>query len=293
MPSRPAWRWPSRTPPPCMPTCTSPIRCGTRSRSRKWRGWVSASTCSTAGPRRVCVTSSNVPCRALEQIQLSDYVLGDRALPARAVPGDGAIPIESFLGQALACGYAHGFDLELLGPRIEREGRFEAARRAGEAVSAMLETTWERRGIAMALGDGSDDVALNAAWDEFCDRLKSAGQRVFKDYNSASGAAACRRVPLPHPEPRSGLRSRSGNQGHALPGASICSAVRRASWAVTAPISSTSRRGSTVSRPIASSETAAPHGFSTSPCRDRGATAPACCTNRSGMCPRRTCSASS
>ena len=39
----------------------------------------------------------------------------------------------------------------------------------------------------MALGDGSDDAALNAAWDEFCDRLKSAGQRVFKDDNSASG----------------------------------------------------------------------------------------------------------
>ena len=75
----------------------------------------------------------------LEQIQLSDYVLGDRALPARAVPGDGAIPIETFLGQALAGGYAHGFDLELLGPRIEREGRFGAARRAGAAVSAMLE----------------------------------------------------------------------------------------------------------------------------------------------------------
>jgi sugar phosphate isomerase/epimerase len=75
----------------------------------------------------------------LEQIQLSDYVLGDRALPARAVPGDGAIPIETFLRQALAGGYIHGFDLELLGPRIDREGRFEAARRAGDAVSAMLE----------------------------------------------------------------------------------------------------------------------------------------------------------
>jgi sugar phosphate isomerase/epimerase len=73
------------------------------------------------------------------QIQLSDYVLGDRALPARAVPGDGAIPIESFLVQALAGGYAYGFDLELIGPRIEAEGRFAAARRACETVSTMLE----------------------------------------------------------------------------------------------------------------------------------------------------------
>lgn len=73
------------------------------------------------------------------QIQLSDYVLGDRALPARAVPGDGAIPIERFVELALAGGYPHGFDLELIGPRIEREGRFEASRRACETVSGMLE----------------------------------------------------------------------------------------------------------------------------------------------------------
>ena len=39
----------------------------------------------------------------------------------------------------------------------------------------------------MALGDGTDDGALNAAWIEFCDRLKAAGERVFKDHNSASG----------------------------------------------------------------------------------------------------------
>lgn len=73
------------------------------------------------------------------QIQLSDYVLGDRALPARAVPGDGVIPIEPFLAQVVAGGYAHGFDLELIGPRIEAEGRLEASRRACETVSAMLE----------------------------------------------------------------------------------------------------------------------------------------------------------
>lgn len=39
----------------------------------------------------------------------------------------------------------------------------------------------------MALGDGTDDVALNAAWAQFCDRLKAAGERVFKDHNAATG----------------------------------------------------------------------------------------------------------
>ncbi len=72
-------------------------------------------------------------------IQLSDYVLGDRALPARAVPGDGAIPIEPFVGQALAGGYRFGFDLELLGPRIDAEGRLAAAGRACATVTAMLD----------------------------------------------------------------------------------------------------------------------------------------------------------
>jgi sugar phosphate isomerase/epimerase len=71
-------------------------------------------------------------------IQLSDYVLGDRALPARAVPGDGAIPIEPFVAQVLRGGYPHGFDLELIGPRIEHEGRFQAVRRACTAVTAIL-----------------------------------------------------------------------------------------------------------------------------------------------------------
>lgn len=71
-------------------------------------------------------------------IQLSDYVLGDRALPNRAVPGDGTIPIDAFVAQALAGGYTHGFDLELIGPRIDREGRLESARRASDVVGAML-----------------------------------------------------------------------------------------------------------------------------------------------------------
>lgn len=74
-----------------------------------------------------------------ELIQLSDYVLGDRALPGRAVPGDGAIPIEGFVAHALASGYSHGFDLELLGPRIEQEGRLASARRACAIVGEMLD----------------------------------------------------------------------------------------------------------------------------------------------------------
>ncbi|BBZ46662.1 sugar phosphate isomerase/epimerase family protein [Mycobacterium parmense] len=71
-------------------------------------------------------------------IQLSDYVLGDRGLPARAVPGDGTIPLEAFVAGVLAGGYPHGFDLELIGPRIEHEGRLESARRACDVVGAML-----------------------------------------------------------------------------------------------------------------------------------------------------------
>jgi hypothetical protein len=39
----------------------------------------------------------------------------------------------------------------------------------------------------MALGDGPFDAALNDAWADFCDRLKAAGERVFKDLNSPSG----------------------------------------------------------------------------------------------------------
>ncbi|MFC7674816.1 sugar phosphate isomerase/epimerase family protein [Mycolicibacterium sp. GCM10028919] len=74
-----------------------------------------------------------------QSIQLSDYVLGDRSLPARAVPGDGAIPIERFVRHAIENGYRHGFDLELIGPRIDREGPLDAARRACVTVAAMLD----------------------------------------------------------------------------------------------------------------------------------------------------------
>jgi sugar phosphate isomerase/epimerase len=71
-------------------------------------------------------------------IQISDYVYGDRALPSRAVPGDGAIPLQQLLEWVLAAGYAGAFDLELIGPRIDGEGHLAAARRAAEQVGQML-----------------------------------------------------------------------------------------------------------------------------------------------------------
>ncbi|OBB35334.1 DUF1214 domain-containing protein [Mycobacterium sp. 852002-51961_SCH5331710] len=39
----------------------------------------------------------------------------------------------------------------------------------------------------MAFGDGRDDAELKSAWDDFCDRLKQAGERVFKDHNGTAG----------------------------------------------------------------------------------------------------------
>lgn len=71
-------------------------------------------------------------------VQVSDYVLGDRCTPCRAVPGDGVIPIERLLGDVLDAGYEGVFDLELVGPRIEAEGARPATVRAAENLSEIL-----------------------------------------------------------------------------------------------------------------------------------------------------------
>jgi sugar phosphate isomerase/epimerase len=73
-------------------------------------------------------------------VQVSDYILGDRFLPSRAVPGDGAIPLERILEWILAAGYSGGFDFELIGPRIDQEGHLDATRRAATNVSELLES---------------------------------------------------------------------------------------------------------------------------------------------------------
>ena len=71
-------------------------------------------------------------------VQASDYVLGDRTAPCRAVPGDGAIPLERLLGDMLDAGYTGVFDLELVGARIEAEGNRAATLRAAERLSEIL-----------------------------------------------------------------------------------------------------------------------------------------------------------
>lgn len=72
-------------------------------------------------------------------VQVSDYVLGDRSAPCRAVPGDGIIPLNQILGDLLDTGYEGLFDIELVGPRIVQEGVHAATQRACEAVSEILE----------------------------------------------------------------------------------------------------------------------------------------------------------
>jgi sugar phosphate isomerase/epimerase len=71
-------------------------------------------------------------------VQVCDYVYGDRSLPSRAVPGDGAIPVKRMIDWILRAGYRGVFDLELIGPRIDQEGRLAAVRRAAHNVGEML-----------------------------------------------------------------------------------------------------------------------------------------------------------
>lgn len=71
-------------------------------------------------------------------VQVADYVYGDRALPCRAVPGDGAIPLQRIFGWMLEGGFKGAFDIEILGPRIAGEGFVSALRRAADNVGAML-----------------------------------------------------------------------------------------------------------------------------------------------------------
>lgn len=72
-------------------------------------------------------------------VQVSDYVYGDRALPCRAVPGDGAIPLDRLLPAIVSAGFTATFDLEIIGPRLQTGGIEIGLKRAATTIGALLE----------------------------------------------------------------------------------------------------------------------------------------------------------
>lgn len=72
-------------------------------------------------------------------VQVSDYVYGDRGLPCRAVPGDGAVPLDRLIPAIARAGFKGWFDLEIIGPRLQAEGEDAGLRRAGAYIGKLLE----------------------------------------------------------------------------------------------------------------------------------------------------------
>ncbi len=71
-------------------------------------------------------------------VQVSDYVYGDRGLPCRAVPGDGASRLDRIIPAIVATGFAGYYDLEVIGPRIVAEGAEAGLRRAADFIGGLL-----------------------------------------------------------------------------------------------------------------------------------------------------------
>jgi sugar phosphate isomerase/epimerase len=75
-------------------------------------------------------------------VQICDAIFGTKENPSpggRVVPGDGDVPIDSFVKAAIDAGYAGAFELELQGPMIEAEGHAVAVRRGVERANKILE----------------------------------------------------------------------------------------------------------------------------------------------------------
>jgi sugar phosphate isomerase/epimerase len=72
-------------------------------------------------------------------VQVSDHVGGDRALPCRAVPGDGDIPLDRMIPAIVQAGFHGWFDLEIIGPRLLAEGEEAGLRRAGDYIGNLLD----------------------------------------------------------------------------------------------------------------------------------------------------------
>ncbi|MEZ5742804.1 MAG: sugar phosphate isomerase/epimerase family protein [Sphingomonadaceae bacterium] len=71
-------------------------------------------------------------------VQVADYVYGDRALPCRAVPGDGVVPFARIVPALASTGFAGPYDLEIIGPRLQAEGEEQGLRRAARLIEQLL-----------------------------------------------------------------------------------------------------------------------------------------------------------
>jgi sugar phosphate isomerase/epimerase len=75
----------------------------------------------------------------IDLVQISDWVGTDSAVPPqRAVLGDGNIPLERIMEWLLEAGYRGAFDIELVGPRIDKEGYRSAVTRSVRWLDAAL-----------------------------------------------------------------------------------------------------------------------------------------------------------
>jgi sugar phosphate isomerase/epimerase len=71
-------------------------------------------------------------------VQVSDFKVGTRCTGERLVPGDGDVPLGRIVGALAAAGYDGWYDVELLGPAIEREGYASVVTRAVARVRALI-----------------------------------------------------------------------------------------------------------------------------------------------------------
>lgn len=75
----------------------------------------------------------------IAHVQLSDMTRGARALPCRALPGEGDVPLAAVVQWLLDAGYPGVFDLELNGPAIDAIGHHAAAAQAASWLDKLLD----------------------------------------------------------------------------------------------------------------------------------------------------------
>ena len=74
----------------------------------------------------------------IDLVQVNDFLVGEELRLNRRVPGDGSMPLEWMLGHLLEAGYPGYFDLEIVGPAIEREGYASAIDRSLDWLGSRL-----------------------------------------------------------------------------------------------------------------------------------------------------------